>query len=829
LPLAPCALYDRAVITGGRIIIVAALLAAGPAAARSLDDIAQWRAPILAIVAAAWAALGVWAVIRGAHARLQAKVAREWGLRLRGLLATMPGAYLVVGDDGSATSSDNLRAWLGLGARVTKLDDLAPRLGSGFEAAAFDQLRRSVEAMRISGEAFNGTLATANGRVLAARCAAAPPEVVGPRGVVVWLRDATEEQAASAALQARAQSLGASLASNAALVEAAPFPVWLRGPDLALAHVNQAYVEAVRAASPAEAVAAGIELAANSLSAAPDAAARRAQATGVAQVREEPVIIGEERRLLRITEVPLGGSGVGGYAIDVTERDEARHGRERLMRAQTDTLDRLSAGVALFGGDRSLSFHNKAFAALFQLDAAWLDDRPEFDRVIERMYDMRRLPEQRDFPSWRRARTAWFTDLVEAREETWALPDSSVIRVVAQPYPDGGLLLVFEDRSEQLRLASSRDTLLRVQQATLDNLHEGVAVFGADGRLQLANARFAEIWSLDRGLLSTKPHIDDLMPRTAMRLADPLRGEVVRDIIRTTTAGDRRESRQGRLGLRDGRLLDFAAVPLPDGNVLFTYLDITDSQRIEQALRDRNDALEAADKLKSAFVANISYELRTPLTAISGFGEMLAAGYAGAMNERQTEYVGSILTSSDRLQLLINDILDLAITEAGELELDIGDVAVEPLIRSVADMAGQDASARSLALSVEVAPEVGMIEGDERRLKQVLYNLLVNAVRFTPAGGRIGLNASGDRGGVTLVVSDSGIGIPDAEQSAVFARFRKGSNAGPQGVGLGLALVREFVELHNGHVELASHIGEGTVVTIHLPRHQPIVHPAVAE
>lgn len=267
----------------------------------------------------------------------------------------------------------------------------------------------------------------------------------------------------------------------------------------------------------------------------------------------------------------------------------------------------------------------------------------------------------------------------------------------------------------------------------------------------------------------------------------------------------------------------------PRGNALFTYLDVTDSQRIETALRDRNEALEAADRLKSAFVANISYELRTPLTAISGFGEMLAAGYAGELNPRQSEYVGSIVTSSDRLQLLIDDILDLAITEAGQLALDMGRVGIEPLARSVAAMAADAAQTRGLTLDVAIEESAGAVEGDERRLKQALFNLVGNAIRFTPAGGHVELSASGNARGVTIRVVDTGVGIPDAEQELVFDRFRKGSNAGPQGVGLGLALVRQFVELHGGMVELTSRIGGGTTMTVRLPRKQSVAHVAVAE
>lgn len=783
-----------------------------------------------AIIAAAWLAFAVWAIIRGARSGVQARIAQTWGMRLRGLLSTAPGAYLVVGADGTAFCSDALRGWLDINHKVTALDDLAPTANSGVVAEDFDHLRADISALAMAGNDFARLLrAQGSTRVLIARGRAAPEAVAGEHGVVIWFRDATDTQAEVETLRRETQELSAELKAVTALLEAAPYPIWRRGADLKLRHVNAAYVEAVQAENAAAAVAEGAELVQNPLSLSPDPVARRALELGEPQRREQPVIIAEQRRLLQIVDVPLGDDGVGGYAVDVTERAAARLERDRLEQAQRETFDRLSAGVARFAADQSLVFHNKAFGDLFRLDHAWLEERPEFVRVLERMRETRRLPEQRDFPSWRRARRAWFTDAVEAVEEIWALPDSSVIRVIAQPHPDGGLLMVFEDRTEQLKLASSRDTLVRVQQATLDNLHEAVAVFGADGRLQLANKRFAELWGLDAPMLVGKPHIDELLSSTEHMVVDPGRNDRVRELIHLTTASERREPRFDRVDLRDGRALEFAAVPLPDGNALFTYLDVTDSQRIETALRDRNEALEAADRLKSAFVANISYELRTPLTAISGFGEMLAAGYAGELNPRQSEYVGSIVTSSDRLQLLIDDILDLAITEAGQLALDMGRVGIEPLARSVAAMAADAAQTRGLTLDVAIEESAGAVEGDERRLKQALFNLVGNAIRFTPAGGHVELTASGNARGVTIRVVDTGVGIPDAEQELVFDRFRKGSNAGPQGVGLGLALVRQFVELHGGMVELTSRIGGGTTMTVRLPRKQSVAHVAVAE
>ena len=793
------------------LLTIAAPAAALPRAPWAGDPTAQ--AVALATIVAAWLAVAVWSVIRAARAREQANMARHWGLRLRGLLSTMPEAYLIADAEGTASGSDTLRGWLGLDARIATLEDLAPALG----AAEFAGLRDDIRRLTLGGEGFSRfvTLA-ATGRVLVAQGRPAPEEVAGERGIVVWFRDATDMQATVRALEADRARLAADLRAGLALFDSSPTPVWRRGPDLALAAVNEAYARAVAMENPQAVVDAGAELAPGLDGTI--ASARRARDTNSIQTREATVIIGDERRILQITDVPMGNGEIGGFAIDVTDREDARAERDRLVRSHTDTLNRLSAGVALFASDKSLAFHNRAFCELFGLDDAFLEERPEFDHVLERMREARRLPESRDFPSWRRERRAWFTSALEAIEEMWALPDSAVVRVIAQPHPDGGLLLIFEDRTEQLRLASSRDTLVRVQQATLNNLFEGVAVFGADGRIRLWNEQFAKMWRYEQEELRRRPSIQELLTQRAGLLANYAAAERVVAVLQDLTTGQRREPRSARVEMTDGRTVDFAAVPLPDGNALFTYVDVTDSIRIQTALRDRNEALEAADSLKTAFVANISYELRTPLTAISGFSEMLAAGYAGPLSEQQSDYVQSILSSSNRLELLINDILDLATNEAGELALDIAEVPVEPLLRSVAAVADDSARGRSLTMEIDTPEDIGAIAGDERRLKQLLNNLVANAVRFTPPGGSIRLAAVDADDFVRITVTDTGIGVPEGEQEIVFDRFRKGSNAPQQGTGLGLALVRQFVELHGGAVHLDSRLGEGTTVTVDLPR-----------
>jgi PAS domain S-box-containing protein len=391
---------------------------------------------------------------------------------------------------------------------------------------------------------------------------------------------------------------------------------------------------------------------------------------------------------------------------------------------------------------------------------------------------------------------------------------------VPQPLPDGGLLLIFEDRTEQVKLESARDTLLRVRTATFNNLFEAIGVFASDGRLALWNDRFGDVWGLSEEELAKHPRIDVLVASVAKRLVNPSRAGLIRELVRIATV--ERQQRSGRVMLGDGRHFEFAAVPLPDGNALFTMLDITDSRRIEQALRERNEALEEGDRVKTAFVANMSYELRTPLTSIGGFAEMLAAGYAGTLADQQRDYVQAILSSVSRLGSLIDDVLDLTQTGAGGLPLIEENVNLEALVRAAGEAMTDAARARSIALTVSIDPAVGTLVGDGRRLRQAVDHILRNAVAYTQEGGAVTVQADGDPGEARIAVIDNGPGIPAKDKVRVFDRFHRaslGESARKDAsLGLGLPLSRQFVEAHGGEVTLTSEPGEGTRVVIVLPR-----------
>jgi signal transduction histidine kinase len=637
--------------------------------------------------------------------------------------------------------------------------------------------------------------------------------------MMLWFVDASAGEDERAKLALRLHQTEGALDSLTHLIEAAPFPMWYRGPDLKLGLVNSAFVQAVEGQGAADVIERGAELLDEQGEQSPIEIARRAQESGRVSSQMQPAIIRGERRMLRVVNVPLSSGAVAGFAVDVQDLEDARVELARHIESQRELADRMTAGTAQFDADRSLSFFNRPFAVMTELDPEWLAEGPEFDRVIERMRDQQRLPEVRDFPAWKEERRGWFTSPEEVIEEEWMLAAGDHIRVVAQPLPDGGLRVFLEDRTEQLRLASARDTLLRVRAATFDNLFEAISVFASDGRLYLWNRRFLDDWELDEGWLATHPRVDELVPAMARKLVNPTAAAQIREMVRQTT--NERQSSNGRISMTDGRHFQFAAVPLPDGNALFTMVDVTDSTRIEAALRERATALEEADRVKTDFVANMSYELRTPLTSIGGFAELLGGGYAGELTPKGRDYVSAILESVERLSKLINDVLDLTTGEARGVALEKERVDVAGLCRAAVEKAKATAAEKAQKLDLDISPGAGHVFGDARRIRESIEHVLQNAMAYTDRKGRISLFANGDKEQAVIRIRDNGPGIDPAELPRVFSRFNRVADGGVRGeaaLGLGLPLTQQFIEAHGGTVEVESEMGKGTTVTLTIPR-----------
>jgi signal transduction histidine kinase len=415
---------------------------------------------------------------------------------------------------------------------------------------------------------------------------------------------------------------------------------------------------------------------------------------------------------------------------------------------------------------------------------------------------------------------------LEAREDMWHLPGGRTLRVVTTPNPEGGVTYLFDDVTERLDLERRFDSLIRVQGETLDNLAEAVAVFASDGRLRLHNPAFAKMWKLAPEVLAERPHIEAVIAWCA-----PLHTEdaTLRALRTTITSIGQREPVSGRLERRDGSVIDCATLSLPDGATLVTFQDVTDTVHVERALRERNEALETADQIKVDFLHHVSYELRSPLTNIIGFAHFLGDAATGPLNVKQAEYLGYITLSTNALLAIINDILDLATIDAGAMPLNLGPVDIRRTMDEAAEGIRDRLLNSGIRLDIRATSEIGSFTADERRVRQILYNLLSNAIGFSPSGGSVSLTAERRSDAVVFSVTDQGPGIPQDMKDKIFKSFESDPlGSRHRGAGLGLSIVRSFVELHGGTVELDSAVGRGTTVICTFPLEQTARHIAAA-
>ncbi len=684
--------------------------------------------------------------------------------------------------------------------------------GTWLEPEQAHAMEDVVDALRTEGKGFSLALTT-----LQRRHVMAEGRAIGGRAVL-RIKDLTGAQSELAALAASHEQLRRDIDTVAHLLEALPAPVWARDGKGRLTWVNAAYARAVEARDGADAVARNLEI----LDPGARDAALNAHAARTYYEARLPVIVAGTRRILQVIDRPSAG-GSAGIGIDVTESEAMHAELARMTEAHRRTLDQLTTAVAIFKANQRLTFYNAAFRQLWGLEPAFLDSEPSDSSVLDRLRTARKLPEQADFRRWK-AELHEAYRAIEPRQHEWYLPDGRTLRVVTTPSPEGGVTYLFDDVTERLKLVRRYEALIGVQGETLEALNEGVAVFGSDGRLDLHNPAFARLWRLSSNELNgtnpaERPHIEAVMAWCTPLYADEpfwmrLRGAV--------TSLEAREPIQARLERTDGSVLDCTTAPLPDGATLVTFQDVTDSVNVERALIERADALLDADRIKSQFVQHVSYELRTPLTNIIGFAHLLLdpviGPTIGPTTEKQRDYLASIDQSSSALLAIINDILDLTTIDAGAMPLDLKQVDIRAAVDAAALGLQDRIAEKAVLLDVRAAPDVGSFLADERRVRQILFNLLSNAISFSPAGEVVRVVVERRDGAVVFSVTDRGPGIPAEISERVFDRFESHAlGSEHRGAGLGLSIVRSFVELHGGTVKLDSAVGRGTTVTCIFP------------
>ncbi len=665
-------------------------------------------------------------------------------------------------------------------------------------------LEKAIEKLRSHAQSFDLTIETQRGEVIEVQ-----GRVSGGKAFARFVA-LNNLRAELAELQVERERLVSSISTFQDLLDSIEQPVWRRNSDGQLIWVNHAYAQGVDARSPEQTITEQRELL-NTVT----RQKIRASATPESPYHDRiSTVVSGNRTFFDVVDIKTSG-GSAGIAIDTTEAETVREELKRTLKSHAETLDHLATPVAIFDGRQRLQFYNQAFVSLWGLDLVLLESKPDNSELLDRLRSLGKLPEQLSWKSWKETALSVYRSL-DTKTDLWHLPNGQTLRVIATAHPQGGATWVFENLTEQVDLQMRYNTLVKVQGETIDHLAEGVAVFGADGRIRLSNPAFRALWAITADEAAAGKHIRSIEDVCAQSYDKPDGWRAFSQFI--TSFNDERLSKQGTLELLSGLVLDYAIIPLPDSQTMLTFVNMTDSVRAERALKEKNEALRKADELKNDFVQHVSYELRSPLTNIIGFTDLLKTPGMGDLSERQAEYLDHISTSSSVLLTIVNDILDLATVDAGIMHLNYTENDLNELLEDVSVQITDRLQESGVSLEIVAPAHLGAILADHQRLKQILLKLLTNASNFAPEGSVVTLTCKRTEGDFVFSVADQGPGIPEEMLKTVFDRFSTHGNGGRRtGAGLGLSIVESFVSLHSGQVTIDSRPGEGTVVSCRIP------------
>ncbi|MEC7671361.1 MAG: PAS-domain containing protein [Pseudomonadota bacterium] len=352
-------------------------------------------------------------------------------------------------------------------------------------------------------------------------------------------------------------------------------------------------------------------------------------------------------------------------SIIITAEDKTKEDTQnQLLDKQNETnlqlMNRLNSPVAIFGQDQSLVFFNSAFESFSMLTYEYLNNKPTESEILDSMRQKEILPYQANFQEWKKKQLNIYETLND-REQWWYLQDGRTLRILSQPNPMGGVTHIFENHTERLALENEAKLLSEIQKQTIDSLSEGIVLFGIDGKIKLHNPKFSELWQIENSLVGM--HVKSFIKNIE-------KSEILDEIyINIVSSGVDRREHSNILNCENNKIIYYQSSILPDRSILYTFTDITDSKKIEEALIEKNSALAQADNIKTSFMNNISHELRAPLQNIIGFSELIEETHNSSGIGRQiSDYIKDIKKSGNELHHQINQILEITALESGNIE-----------------------------------------------------------------------------------------------------------------------------------------------------------------
>ncbi|MDP3416790.1 PAS-domain containing protein [Falsiroseomonas sp.] len=519
--------------------------------------------------------------------------------------------------------------------------------------------------------------------------------------------------------------------------------------------------------------------------------------------------------VLRVGSQPLPSGGFMIEVDDVTALKRAEHEASRRAALLDGVLDALPHGVCVFGPDRRVGLFNRAYSTI--MAGAPIEVGLHLEDLVARRVAEGEFTEAEAALVRRRPGETGSDGLLRHIR-----PNGTAVESRVAPLPDGGHIAVVTDVTALHRAEGEAVRRAEMLEAMQGSIRQGISMYGPDHRLLITNSRTEAMIGLPPGFLKPGRHVDEVLDEQVRN------GEIPAEAAARARLNDRRKSYRYHRSTRDGRMMEIASDPMADGGFVMTFSDMTEEYRIRAELEAARAAAEAASEAKSRFLATMSHELRTPLNAVIGYSDALAGERDP---KRLADYARSINEAGRHLLLLIDDILDVARSQTGALEITQAPIELSPLLAAAGAAVAEEAERAGLTLALEVPEGLPSLMGDAGRLHQLLVNLLSNAAKFTPAGGRITLSAKVTEAGLAIRVTDTGIGIAPEDRERVFEPFTQVDNSLSRrfhGSGLGLYMARTLAEALGGTVALEAPQGPGTVAVLRFPASALIDPPGAA-
>lgn len=628
---------------------------------------------------------------------------------------------------------------------------------------------------------------------------------------IIWVRDVTEHEKKYRKLNAECAEQKKRRAFFEAAIDALPFPVWMRNEDLQIVFCNPAYARAVNAASPEQAVLNAGEPVYEKSPREARILAAAARASGKEHKSEEFAVIDGKRKRIEVSEIPLPSENDAfrnrtiGFIRDITAEQELKEELQNHIASHNGVLEHLKTAIAVFNMDTRLQFYNTSFLRLWDLEEDWLDGSPTYSAFLDLLREKRRLPENRDFRAYKNQELRYFSTLVAAKEDIMHLPSGMTLRRMLTPHPLGGLLITYEDVTGHLSMERSMTVLSETQCMLINQMREGILVFGRDGRLKLANKAYMNLWHFSpQDYKKSAPSVTDIIESQKIFFENDADWASLKEQLLGVVSSHTGEFFQ--ILRPDGKTIEFNAVALPDGGIFVSFFDVTEEERNSAILTEKDKLLSRykqtalqADELRSSFVKALKTEISTPLNTLSETAAALSAEKIKGLSKEQKNALHALKNTASNLKTLLDDMTDLALLETGSSVLELDSLSVPELIKAAANSVREKAKLCGISLKTQCPNVIEPLIADKKRLKQVLYYLLNDALDAGYKGGTLLLKAkkteeNGEKK-LCICVCASGLDLNDRPKEAELS------------FGFAAGLIRNLVEMHGGRLEISDENG----------------------